>query len=508
MDQAKQKFGRFEVQREIGRGAMGIVYLALDPALQRPVAIKSLRLAGSATDLTPVQQRFVEEARAAARLNHPNIVTVYEVGQEGGVAYIAMEYLEGRELKQILLDEQPGLSFREIAEIVEQIAEALDYAHNNGIVHRDVKPANIMLVRGNVPKVLDFGIAMPPTGNDQESLNFVGSPKYMSPEQVEGSAIDRRSDIFSLGTVMYELLTRRPPFDGETLTSVVYQILHEMPAPPQSLSGNTPRYLARIVAKALAKRPEERYQTAAELATALNRYAQRAQAKATINKRKTSADALPSYSPSEPGAAQRDDALAKTVQLIPEDLPGSERRPRRLGWLGWMGSAAAAIVIGIAVWANLGNGGNAAPQLALPPPSPAPSLANVGKTKADTSPLAEPRVAEPEAAPSTAPPPQDVLLPKKPAEKPVRIAKASKPVEASMAPEPPPLAPAEVQLAVSPWGEVFLNGKRMGVSPPLKVLQTTEGRHRIELRNGDAPPHVADIELAGHETKRIKFKFQ
>lgn len=505
MDQAKQKFGRFEVQREIGRGAMGIVYLALDPALQRPVAIKSLRLAGAAADLTPVQQRFLEEARAAARLNHPNIVTVYEVGQEGGVAYIAMEFLEGRELKQILLDEQPGLTFREIAEIVQQIAEALDYAHSNGIVHRDIKPANIMLVRGNIPKVLDFGIAMPPTGSDDEALKFVGSPKYMSPEQVEGRAVDRRSDVFSLGAVMYELLTRRAPFEGETLTSVVYQILHEMPPPPQTISGNTPRYLARIVAKALAKRPEERYQSAEEMAAELNRYAQRAQAKATINRRKTSADALPSFSPLDPGEMPANDALSRTIQLDgSEALRVVARRRHHRRWVGAAAALALASLIGGGIWFGLA-GGDATP--APKPPAPPPTLANIATSKSDTSPVADPAptlVAEP--------PPKLLVEPEsapKPASKPAaRALRAPKQMPEPPPPEPAPPGPAHVQLAISPWGEIFLDGAKMGVSPPLTQLQTTAGRHRIEIRNGDATPHVAEIELSDNETKRIKYKFQ
>ncbi|KAB2840059.1 MAG: serine/threonine protein kinase [Burkholderiales bacterium] len=507
MDQAKQKFGRFEVQREIGRGAMGIVYLALDPALQRPVAIKSLRLAGSEADLTPVQQRFMEEARSAARLNHPNIVTVYEVGQEGGNAYIAMEFLEGRELKQILLDDQPGLSFRDIAEIVEQIAEALDYAHTNAIVHRDIKPANIMLVRGNIPKVLDFGIAMPPTGTDDEALKFVGSPKYMSPEQVEGRAIDRRSDIFSLGAVMYEMLTRRAPFEGETLTSVVYQILHEMPPPPQSISGNTPRYLARIVAKALAKRPEERYQTAAEMAAELNRYAQRAQAKATINKRKTSADALPSFSPLDPGAPAANDALSRTIQLDPgEAARAAAKHSRQRRVAGYFATLSLAVAVAASVWMGFG-GGNAAPRPRVEA-APPPSLANLSNTKTDSSPAAETPAAIPVPAPAAAPHAEAETA--KPVEKSAkRVAKLAKPIEAPPpAPEPALPDPAKLLLAVSPWGEIYLDGAKIGVAPPLKELQTTAGRHRIEIRNGDAPPHVAEFDLAGHETKRIKYKFQ
>jgi len=506
VDQAKQKFGRFEVQREIGRGAMGIVYLALDPALQRPVAIKSLRLAGSATDLTPVQQRFLEEARAAARLNHPNIVTVYEVGQEGGNAYIAMEYLEGRELKQILLDELPGLTFREIAEIVQQIAEALDYAHSNGIVHRDIKPANIMLVRGNIPKVLDFGIAMPPTGTDDEALKFVGSPKYMSPEQVEGRAVDRRSDVFSLGAVMYELLTRRAPFEGETLTSVVYQILHEMPPPPQTISGNTPRYLARIVAKALAKRPEERYQTAGEMAEELNRYAQRAQAKATINRRKTSADALPSFSPLEAGAQPANDALSRTIQLDPAAaLKAANKRRKEQRIYSWAGASVAAVVVGVAIWLSLG-GSSAEPRPKVPP-APPPSLAKIGDSKNDMSPQA-PAETAPVPAAEIQPKPVAEAENKKPAEKAPRIARAAKPPAEPAPKEPAAPGPALVQLAVSPWGEVYLDGAKIGVSPPLTQLPTTAGRHRIEIRNGDAPPHVAELDLTDNETKRIKYKFQ
>lgn len=484
---------------------MGIVYLALDPALQRPVAIKSLRLAGSETDLTPVQQRFLEEARAAARLNHPNIVTVYEVGQEGGNAYIAMEYLEGRELKQILLDELPGLTFREIAEIIQQIAEALDYAHNNGIVHRDIKPANIMLVRGNIPKVLDFGIAMPPTGTESDALKFVGSPKYMSPEQVEGRSVDRRSDVFSLGAVMYELLTRRAPFEGETLTSVVYQILHEMPPPPQTISGNTPRYLARIVAKALAKRPEERYQTAGEMAAELNRYAQRAQAKATINRRKTSADALPSFSPLEAGETPGNDALSRTIQLDPgEALKAAAKHRSQRRVYAWAVAGALALTVGIGIWIGLG-GSNAEPQpraVAAPPPS----LAKVGESRNDTSPHAR---IEPAPTPMPDPAPKLAVEPeiKKPVEKAARVAKVVKPLPEPPPPEPAPPGPAMVQLAVSPWGEIYLDGAKIGVSPPLTQLQTTAGRHRIEIRNGDAQPHVAELELADNETKRIKHKF-
>ena len=504
MDQAKQKFGRFEVQREIGRGAMGIVYLALDPALQRPVAIKSLRLAGSASDLTPVQQRFMEEARSAARLNHPNIVTVYEVGQEGGNAYIAMEYLEGRELKQILLDDQPGLTFRDVAEIVEQIAEALDYAHANGIVHRDIKPANIMLVRGNIPKVLDFGIAMPPSGTDDDALKFVGSPKYMSPEQVEGRAVDRRSDVFSLGAVMYEMLTRRAPFEGETLTSVVYQILHEMPPPPQSVSGNTPRYLARIVARALAKRPEERYPTAAAMAAELNRYAQRAQAKATINKRKTSADALPSYQPLEPGVNAGNDALSRTIQLEPGEAARAAAQHRRRHLAAYVAALGLVAAVGVGIW--MGLGGTNAVSTPKAAPSPPPSLANIGTTKTDSSPLAEPRMTTPETAPTQTIEPELKKPPEKPAAK---MAKLPKPVEPPPPPpEPAAPEPAKLLLAISPWGEIHLDGNKIGVAPPLKELQTVAGRHTIEIRNGDAAPHVAEFELAGHETKRIKYKFQ
>jgi serine/threonine-protein kinase len=274
-----------------------------------------------------------------------------------------------------------------------------------------------------------------------------------------------------------------------------------MPPPPQAVSGNTPRYLARIVARALAKRPEERYQSAAEMAAELNRYAQRAQAKATINKRKTSADALPSFSPLDPGAAKGDDALSRTIQLNPGEVTQAKHRNRRRRLVGWLAGATAALLIGIGIWSNLG-GGNAAPRQ-VTTPTPPPSLANIGTTKTDTSPLAEPRAPE-----SPAPLPVVEPEPKKMVEKPMRIAKVAKPVEPAPEPEPALPAPAAVQLAISPWGEIFLDGAKIGVSPPLKELQTTAGRHRIEIRNGDAPPHVAEIDLAGHETKRIKYKFQ
>ena len=208
---ATEKLGRYEILAELGRGAMGVVYKAIDPFIDRTVAIKTIQLDLSRDELANFEERFYREAKSAGRLNHPNIVTIYDVGKTGKIAYMAMEFLEGQLLKEIL-DVHTAMSVDRIADIAAQVADALAYAHENGIVHRDIKPANIMLVRSNVVKITDFGIAQMPSGSRTLAGTVMGSPKYMAPEQVVGAAVDGRSDLFSLGVVLYEMLTGEPAF--------------------------------------------------------------------------------------------------------------------------------------------------------------------------------------------------------------------------------------------------------------------------------------------------------
>ncbi|MBI5436856.1 MAG: protein kinase [Nitrosomonadales bacterium] len=263
------QLGRYEIIGELGQGAMGIVYKAKDPLIDRVVAIKTISLNLALDEKEEYEARFYQEAKAAGRLSHPNIVTIYDVGKSGDVAYIAMEFLQGRELRDVL-NEEPRLPLDQVLDIVVQVAQGLAYAHENGIVHRDVKPANIMVVRDGHVKITDFGIARMASASVRTQTGMVlGSPKYMSPEQVMGKPIDHRSDIFSLGVMLYEMLTGQVPFNGENVNAIMYQILNAVPPPLNTLNPAVPDMLNFIVAKALAKAPDDRYRDAGEFANDL-----------------------------------------------------------------------------------------------------------------------------------------------------------------------------------------------------------------------------------------------
>lgn len=258
--------GRYEVVGELGQGAMGVVYKARDPLIDREVAIKTINLSLAMEEREEYEARFYQEARAAGRLSHPNIVTVYDVGRNDEVAYIAMEYLQGRELRDIL-NETPLLPVEEVLQIVTQVALGLAYAHDHDVVHRDIKPSNVMILHDGHVKITDFGIARMASSAVRTQTGMVlGSPKYMSPEQVMGKAIDRRSDIFSLGVMLYEMLTGQAPFVGENVNAIMYQTLNTIPAPPSGANPAVPDMLDYIIAKTLAKDVDARYQNASELA--------------------------------------------------------------------------------------------------------------------------------------------------------------------------------------------------------------------------------------------------
>ncbi len=258
--------GRYEVIGELGQGAMGVVYKAKDPLIDRVVAIKTINLSQALEEREEYEARFYQEARAAGRLSHHNIVTIYDVGKSGDVAYIAMEFLQGRELRDIL-NEKSVLPVEQVLDIVAQVAQGLAYAHEHGIVHRDVKPSNIMIQNDGHVKITDFGIARMASAAVRTQTGMVlGSPKYMSPEQVMGKLTDQRSDIFSLGVMLYEMLTGRPPFSGENVNAIMYQTLNASPPQPSSMNQSVPDMLNFIVAKALAKKIDERYQNAKEFA--------------------------------------------------------------------------------------------------------------------------------------------------------------------------------------------------------------------------------------------------
>jgi serine/threonine-protein kinase len=294
--------GRYEIVGELGQGAMGVVYKATDPLIDRIVAIKTITLSLALEEREEYEARFYQEAKAAGRLSHPNIVTIFDVGRSGDIAYIAMEFLQGRELRDILNDEKL-LPVDQGIDIVAQVAMGLAYAHEHGIIHRDIKPSNIMVGRDGHAKITDFGIArMASSGVRTQTGMVLGSPKYMSPEQVMGKLTDQRSDIFSLGVMLYEMLTGQPPFMGENVNAIMYQTLNAIPAPPSSLNPAVPDMLNFIVAKALAKELEHRYQNARDLANDLRA------CRVTVP-----SSVLPSEAAKTAGTASRPDAFKGVV---------------------------------------------------------------------------------------------------------------------------------------------------------------------------------------------------
>ena len=275
------KLGKYEIRRELGKGAMGVVYEGFDPVIERTVAIKTIRSEQlEKSQAVEILARFKREAQAAGRLNHPNIVAIYDYdevvaegdrtsseGESARVAFIAMEFIKGRELKDYF-DANQRFVLKEIERIMGELLDALNHAHTHGVVHRDMKPANVILLADGRVKVADFGIARIETSELTQAGTVMGTPSYMSPEQFLGQPVDGRSDLFSCGVMLYQFLTGEKPFTG-TVTTIMHKVLKEEPLPPSMLNVTLPPTWDAVVKKAMAKNPAERYQTAAEFAAAI-----------------------------------------------------------------------------------------------------------------------------------------------------------------------------------------------------------------------------------------------
>lgn len=262
----RTKVGRYEIIEELGKGAMGLVYKALDPKINRLLAIKTIRFSDEFDEdiIQEIKERFFREAEIAGQLSHPSIVTIYDVGEDGDLTYMVMEYLEGRDLEKFILKKQL-LPFRKVLEVVASIADALEFAHQEDVIHRDIKPANIMLLKSGGVKVTDFGIAKAISSSRTKTGVILGTPNYMSPEQIMGQKIDRRSDIFSLGVLFYQLLVGETPFHGDNLSSLLYQITQVKHPSVRDYNPKIPRICEQILDKALAKNPDERFRRAGEM---------------------------------------------------------------------------------------------------------------------------------------------------------------------------------------------------------------------------------------------------
>jgi serine/threonine protein kinase len=268
-----RKAGRYELQEELGRGAMGVVFKALDPLIGRIVAVKTMRLEemGGNTPRPELLTRFHTETRAAGLLSHPNIVVIYDAGTDEDLYYITMEYVAGRSLLA-MMEERQAFPLPRLLRLMEQACKALDYAHQRNIVHRDVKPANILLAELDTVKITDFGTAKILEIGGTQTGHIIGTPSYMSPEQVKGRPVDGRADVFSLGVILYELVTGEKPFPGKNVTTVIYKIVNEEPIPPIDLDASLHPGLNAVINKGLAKEPEDRFQSCGELLNALRTY--------------------------------------------------------------------------------------------------------------------------------------------------------------------------------------------------------------------------------------------
>lgn len=465
--------GRYALKAVLGEGGLGTVYAAWDPLLSRAVAVKTLHLhAAESQAVGALDDMILNEARAAARLSHPHIVTVFDAGPSDQGIYIAMEPLRGRDLRHML---QEGWRPNpvEATQIVRRVADALAYAHSKGVVHCDIKPANIFMVGRKSPKVLDFGIARiahreAPTADGQ----VAGSPYYLAPEQLRGETVDRRCDVYSLGVVLFELLTIQRPFTGSTLDEINRAVLNAPTPQARQVNARVPASLSTIVARAMAREPGDRYPSARHLSMELRHWMELPEAR----------------------------ALAES--------PESARR-RRLTIVG-VGIGAAALVAAVqTAWRPFSSAvepvaevASAASAVALaPPPTPASAP--------------EPEASAPTLAAATA----SAVLAEVPASEPARPkpvsardSKKAKPAASTPAvvAEPAPVAPpaqGTLQLAISPWGQVEVDGQVIGIAPPVNRLSLSAGTHTITIRNGELPPLVRTVEISAEIPVVIKHRF-
>jgi predicted Ser/Thr protein kinase len=335
------KAGRYDLREELGRGAMGVVFHGFDPMIGRDVAVKTLRLSEAGTGLSREELigRFQTEARAAGLLAHPNIVVVFDAGEEGGLFYITMEFVEGRSL-QSLIDAHQPFPVPRVLKLMEQVCSALDFAHQHNVVHRDIKPANLMLTPDDTVKITDFGTAKILQFGTAQTAHVMGTPSYMSPEQVKGSPVDGRSDIFSLGVILYELMTGEKPFPGENITTVMYKIINEEPIPPRELDSSIHPGLSAVISRALAKDPAARYQSCHELLSALKNYHEMMSPDATVRMARVTSHSAPGGSrpAAQPPRMAAIPVVSASHQANPSPqfilpVPGEEGRKRPGGVL-------------------------------------------------------------------------------------------------------------------------------------------------------------------------------
>ncbi|WP_159098828.1 serine/threonine-protein kinase [Aquabacterium olei] len=457
--------GRYALKYVIGEGGLGTVYAAYDPLLSRLIAIKTLHVDLPQADRAQFDALFLNEAKAAGSLNHAHIVTVYDAGASERGPYIAMELLKGKDLRQLLqMGWQP--SPIQAALIVRRVADALSYAHHKGVIHRDIKPANIFMVGRTQPRVLDFGIArirqvesLAQRDDPQSRFQDIagGSPYYMAPEQMRRLPVDRRVDVYGLGAVLYELLTGRRAIAGDTLEAITDAVLNGPREPVRAVNPAVPQALSGIVERAMARDPDQRTRSARRLAQELRDWleiAERAQ---------------------EGLAGHGDAALPKIGRDAAREARSGGTRPHRRLLGGVVAVVGAAAVAGWWMSSTPTARRVAASQVAAVSSTPPPARAAVAESRS--------------LPPLAAPPPASAAV------------ATSGPVEAA------DTTPGTVRLAISPWGEVAVDGEVKGVTPPLNQLKLAPGRYTVTIRNGEAPVFRQTVEVQPGRELRIRHKF-
>jgi len=493
--------GRYALKGLLGHGGLGQVHEAWDPLLSRTVAVKTLQLKVADADRVALDGLFLNEARAAAGLSHPNIVTVHDAGLAAQGVYIAMERLHGCDLRQRLAGgwaPTPG----EAAQLVRRVADALAYAHASGVVHCDIKPANIFLNKRDKPKVLDFGIARVAHGAAPAALEgaVAGSPHYLAPEQLTGGPVDARTDVHALGVVFYELLTLRKAFTGDSVEQITTAVLTNHPAPAHEMRSGVPRTLSNIAAKAMARDPEHRYAGAAEMTQDLRRWIDR----------HSGHDVVPTAPPLRDPGHTRPRRTPKSraphaglVLLLLAVMVGTAALTLALSRAGNADKArmAAAAAAPVAVL------------VATPAATPAPAPATNAPGVAEGAAMSDAPAAD-AAAVAPAPPAQTVeatpAAPPARAKPPVARTKAapSRTAAGSTATAAPAATvTGSVQLAISPWGQVEVNGQPAGTTPPLTRLTLSEGTHSITVRNEDFPPHTVAVQVEADKPVVVRHRF-
>jgi eukaryotic-like serine/threonine-protein kinase len=478
--------GRYLLKHQLGSGGLGAVYAALDPLLSRQVAVKMLHVAEIDTaERGVLESQLLAEARAAAGLAHPNIVTMYDAGLAPEGVYIAMERLQGKDVRQLLADGwRPDTV--QAARIAKRLADALAYAHGKGVVHCDIKPANIFMVGRTQPKVLDFGIARVTRQrgrNDGDAVDIdtgspgaapaeLGSPYYVSPEQLRGEELDARADVYGVGVVMYEMLTGQRAFSGSSLDEIRNAVQCGAVPAAHEVNPKVDRALSDIVARAMVRKPGERFRSARQMSRALRTW-------------------------------------------ISEETNGLVHQPQTKpwrGWGGWVWAGGGMLAVGfIALVWMLAPHGSAAPEPLAVAPSATPVAAAPAPVAMTPPPAIESPVVITEAAVPAAPASATATA----RVEPVRViaktkapAKDKTPVAAVEPALPAVPAPGVLQLAVTPWGQVEVDGRPMGTTPPLTRLTLPAGSHQIVVRNGDSPAFTTSVTVSEDKPVMLRHRFE